>query len=236
MILAIDVGNTHLKAALFDASGNVLPISATEALTMLGGEVLVGVVVSAVTDIPPHLASILSQRTDVILVSGLTPIPIGNAYVTPATLGTDRLCAAIGAWSINTGVPLMVMDAGTCLKYEYVSADGTYLGGAIAPGLRMRLRSMHEGTAKLPLLEAEPDAPMIGTSTATAMQSGAQFGMLCEMEGRIARFLHNHPAGKVLITGGDHMALASQLNYPIFADPFLVLRGLYEIHIHNRRA
>lgn len=236
MILAIDVGNTHQKAALFDASGNILPITATEALNMLGGQVLIGVVVSAVTDVPSDIARAIALRTDVLVVDRDTSIPIRNAYTTPATLGTDRLCAAIGAWSLFKGVPLIVMDAGTCLKYEYVSADGTYLGGAIAPGLNMRLRSMHEGTAKLPLLDAEPDAPMIGTTTATSMHSGAFYSMLCEMEGRIARFVHNDPAGKVLITGGDHIALASHLKYPIFADPFLVLRGLYEIHIHNRRA
>ena len=236
MILAIDVGNTHLKAALFDASGSVRPLSAAEATVILGGEVLKGVVISTVADIPDDLHRALAGRTDVVHVSMDSHIPLRNSYRTPETLGIDRLCAAIGAWSHIKDVPLLVVDAGTCLKYEYVSADGVYLGGAIAPGLNMRLRSMHQGTARLPLLSLNTTAPMIGDTTTAAMQSGSRFSLLCEIEGRIARFLHHEPDGKVIITGGDHASLLPHINYPIFADPFLVLRGLYEIHIHNRRA
>ena len=170
---------------------------------------------------------------------GFTPVPLRNAYATPRTLGPDRLAAAVGAAHLRPGQDTLVIDAGTALKFDFVTADGTFRGGSIAPGLRMRLRALHEFTGRLPLLDlpaADVAVQLIGDSTASAMLSGVVGGTAAEVRGLVAEYQRPYPRLGVLLTGGDAphlLAALAPLAGRIFAVPELVLLGLDKILRYN---
>lgn len=164
-----------------------------------------------------------------------TPLPLTNAYHTPQSLGTDRLAAAVGAWSEAPGLPLLIIDAGTCVTYDLVSKRGVYEGGNIAPGLSMRLQAMHEFTQRLPLVEIPQMIPFVGRNTVEAMQAGGAGGMVLEMKGMISKYRRHWKNLKVFLTGGDANFFANHLKTVIFVSPELVLKGLNQILLYNLR-
>ena len=162
-----------------------------------------------------------------------TPIPITNRYRTPETLGSDRLAAVIGASSLKPGKDLLIIDAGTCITYEVIDARGNYWGGNIAPGMQMRLRALHEFTARLPLVEAEGEVPGMGYNTETAIRSGVLRGMKYEIEGYIKSMRSKFPHLLVFLTGGDHINFDTNIKNIIFSDKYIVPRGLNKILDYN---
>jgi type III pantothenate kinase len=163
---------------------------------------------------------------------GTTPVPLRNAYATPHTLGADRLAAAVGAAALRPGQNTLILDAGTALKVDLVTADGTYHGGSIGPGLHMRLRALHAFTGRLPLLDLPgPDAtiPLVGDSTTGSLLSGVVNGAVAEVTGLLGQYQAQHPGLGVLLTGGDAAFLAARLPARIFVVPELVLLGLNRI-------
>ena len=165
-----------------------------------------------------------------------TPIPIANRYRTPETLGSDRLAAVVGASSLKPGKDLLIIDAGTCITYEVIDARGNYWGGNIAPGMQMRLKALHEFTARLPLVEAEGDVPGMGYNTETAIRSGVLRGMKYEIEGYIKSMRAKFPHLLVFLTGGDHINFDPGIKNIIFSDRFIVPRGLNKILDYNEKA
>ncbi|WP_460500536.1 type III pantothenate kinase, partial [Hymenobacter agri] len=126
----------------------------------------------------------------------------------------------------------LVIDAGTALKFDLVTADETYHGGSIGPGLAMRLRALHAFTGRLPLLElpaADATIPLVGDSTTGSMLSGVVNGMVAEIEGLLAQYRQRYPGLGVVLTGGDAAFLAARLPKCIFVVPELVLLGLNRI-------
>jgi type III pantothenate kinase len=162
-----------------------------------------------------------------------TPLPIKNAYGTPETLGKDRLAAIVGARQLYPGENCLVIDAGTCITYDLLRADGVYLGGNISPGLAMRFKAMHAFTARLPLVEQGEIKDPIGQSTETAMRNGGQLGTVLEIEGFIRLFSDQFGSLRVIFTGGDADFFAKVLKIEIFVNPDLVLRGLNKILTYN---
>ncbi len=162
-----------------------------------------------------------------------TPLPIDNAYQTPETLGKDRLAAVVGAQNLYPGQNCLVIDAGTCMTYDLLEAAGVYRGGNIAPGLQMRLRAMHEYTARLPLVPIRPIDEWVGYSTESAMRNGALLGAILEiqaysdwLQGKIGEI-------KIILTGGDANYFAENWKREIFVHPNLVLIGLNKILDYN---
>lgn len=165
-----------------------------------------------------------------------TPVPIRNLYRTPQTLGTDRLAAAVGAYfqAASKGVsrPSLIVDAGTAITYDFVTADGCFLGGNIAPGLEIRFRALHEFTARLPLCQphAEYESNVtdirLGDDTESAIQHGVAYGVQLEISGYIRHFVLKYPNLAVFFTGGYRFDFDDQLKNRIFVDEFLVLKGL----------
>lgn len=174
----------------------------------------------------------LSKKAPVWSYSPGMPLPFEVAYETPETLGVDRLAAVAAAHALYPRTACLVIDAGTCITYEYLTAEGTYLGGDISPGLRMRLRAMHEFTGKLPLVPKVLPKGEIGKSTATALQNGALRGALHELNGVILAFRQNQIHGKVLLCGGDMPFLRPHLPDGLFFRPSLVLEGLAQLHTY----
>lgn len=172
-------------------------------------------------------------KFEILHVSSETALPIRLWYKTPETLGSDRIAAVVGAWSACPGKDLLVIDAGTCLTYEFIDAQGNYHGGNISPGKSMRLKALHAYTAKLPLVGAEGNVPALGYDTETAIRSGAICGMEFEICGYITRLQKKYPGLLVFLTGGDEFSFDTNLKNIIFADKFLVLKGLNRILEYN---
>jgi type III pantothenate kinase len=167
-----------------------------------------------------------------ILTASL-PLPVNNLYATPHTLGVDRIAGVCGAFQKFSGSDCLVIDAGTCITYDFLDGKGNYHGGSIAPGLRMRLQAMHSFTARLPLVEVVDKPPLIGNTTETCMQSGAINGMIEEINGTIHRYQQEFKGLRAILCGGDGRFFENKLKEPIFALPELVLSGLNSILIYN---
>jgi len=160
-----------------------------------------------------------------------TPLPIPTTF--PPSMGADRIAAIVGAMLAKPHMPLLIIDAGTCVTYEFIDDEGNYLGGNIAPGLRLRMLSMHEHTALLPLVDVQGEVPLIGYDTDTAMRAGAVLGLKREIEGYIRDFQAIHPNLQVYMTGGDGFDFPEEIQAIIEVDHHLVPKGLYGILEHN---
>ena len=136
------------------------------------------------------------------------------------------MAADIGARSMMPEHTLLIIDAGTCLTFDVIGRDGTILGGAISPGINLRLKAMHEHTAALPLLDAEGEHPILGYDTPTSMRSGAINGIRWEIEGYIRTMQKMYPDLHVFMTGGDDMEFPEDLQHIITREPLLVQKGL----------
>lgn len=250
----VDLGNTRAKWAVF--TGALLP--AGQGIAALPQPVATGVwSYSAPPELPQplptHWAAVNVQHADHPLLATLaaalgspplqlsaaTPSALRMAYETPHTLGADRYLAAVAAHHALQPAPVLSIDLGTAITYDAVDASAAYLGGAIAPGLRMRYRALHSYTSRLPVLEPSPDAPLpppVGRSTEGSLRAGVELALVAEAEGMIARYRQVLGAAlAVVITGGDgpwlHRHLSAGLENPAesrtFAAPYLVLQGAH---------
>jgi type III pantothenate kinase len=221
MYLTLDIGNTLSKFARFDVHGTLLDHGYQEGV--VGFQDIKVIAVANVTDKQPALQAV---QCPVVLMHHRLKLPFLMGYKTPETLGADRLAAVAGAAFLAPDSDFMVVDAGTCLKFEYLQ-NNTYQGGGISPGLTMRYRALSSFTNRLPEIQHQPFESKLGDSTETAILSGVQQGFLLEVEGRIQQYLAQNPSGKVFLTGGDAAYLAERLKTKIFAEPLLVHYGLY---------
>jgi len=233
----VDLGNTRIKLGRF-CDGSLLEVHAYireragEALEWLLTQPSSGYALLATglgeSKWIAQLSSIAKVWQPTAGAAGLLKV----AYETPQTLGIDRLAAAAGAAAIYPASPLLVIDAGTCITYERVDASGTYLGGNISPGLRLRLRAMHEFTGKLPLVPIRADVAEWGSNTRQALQLGALRGAALEVAGAISAFRQNDPKGYVLLCGGDVPFLRPLLPSGLDYRPHLVFEGMAQLYAH----
>lgn len=238
MNLVIDIGNTRVKAALFNEHQLVeLKMYESLAKLALDKEFYKKATRCIVGSVVGNLSTITSTLTDVKNLSFFgsdTKIPLKNQYQTRSTLGSDRLSSAIGAYSLYPTKNSLTIDAGTCLKFNFTTASGEYLGGAISPGLQMRFKALQQFTDKLPLVPFNENFNLlIGQTTNDSILSGVINGILQETDGIINEYKKSYPDLTVVVTGGDTDFFAKRLKNPIFAHPHLVLVGLNEILIYN---
>ena len=163
-----------------------------------------------------------------------TPVPIANSYHTPATLGSDRLAAAVGAAWLYQGSYVLVVDAGSCVTFDVVDSTGSYVGGNIAPGINMRLVAMHEHTRRLPLVGTTGETPAIGYDTETALRAGAVVGLQHEIEGYVSSLSRTSDDLKVVLTGGDCESLHPDVAVPVYIEHNLVAYGLNRVLLYNK--
>jgi type III pantothenate kinase len=232
--LILDFGNTSLKAALF--SGTTLQrqavledLSMSSILKFAGEEKITAAVLASVIHLPAELTDALKNAFPFLWLDKNTRLPFGNRYETPQTLGYDRIAAVAGARQLFPRVPVLAIMAGTCITYNLLDGENNFRGGAIAPGLHMRLQAMHAFTDQLPLVPLEGEHPLIGTTTETSLRAGVYHAVLAETEGMISRYENEFPGLKTVIGGGDGRFLADGLKNGIFARPNLVLEGLNSI-------
>ncbi len=233
--LVIDIGNTAQKAALFDEQGEEKGwmrksfFSCDDIDDFLAGHAVTAAIVSSVGEAPTAIEDFLRTRTRTLTFSPQLRLPVRLRYATPHTLGTDRIAGAVGAHTLFPGCNVLAIQVGSCLVADFVTAGGEYLGGSIAPGLRMRLRALNQFTARLPLLEAKPIDYLVGDSTEKSILSGVTNGLTYEIDGLISQYQTQFSDVKAVLTGGDAPLLTNSLKNSIFAAPNLVLSGLYEI-------
>jgi len=233
--LVVDFGNTRIKAGLFE--GEILKekfsFTQVDELKAWLGQAHDNLIVSSVTEEATKVLTEAKSKGKKVHLSSSTPLPVKVKYATPETLGVDRLAAACGALQLFPGRPCLVIDMGTCINYEVLDGDAVYWGGIISPGVNMRFKAMHTFTVRLPLIEPVAEAPLIGNSTQTCMQSGVMNGILEEMKGIMNQLRLKYPNLRVILCGGDADLFENQLKDSIFAAPELVLRGLNRILNHN---
>lgn len=235
MNLVLDIGNTRTKIGLF--KGNDLVEQAIWGERTLAEWVAFGnrkevkrVMVSSVAKPDAALMEILGAHFEVTELSHSTPLPFENRYRTPETLGKDRLAGVAGAHWLFSGRNCLVVDCGTCIKYDVLTADGVYHGGNIAPGATMRIEAMHHFTARLPAVDMRMPEDAVGVSTETALQNGALRGTVLEIQGFIQLFAARYGDLQVILTGGDAAFFAPYLDSKkLIIEPDLTLFGLNHI-------
>ena len=238
--LIIDIGNTVAKLAAFEED-RLVEVDYTSNRTLEGLPTFVRkyafrrAIVATVIDLSAEAEIQLNHLPCALLrLDRSTPLPIENLYETPDTLGYDRIAAVVGAQAEQPGRDLLVVDAGTCVTYEFIDAAGRYHGGNISPGLQMRFKALHAFTGRLPLVQAEGRRVEMGKDTATAIRAGVLKGMEYEIQGYIADMKHKYPELLVFLTGGDEFSFDTSVKSAIFADKFLVLKGLNRILNYNQ--
>ena len=232
--ISIDIGNTLSKVGIFDEEvllkNAVFQNEDVQGInTYVEANQADHIILSSVAKSSNELVNILKGLAPIILLSHETPLPFSNNYQSPKTLGMDRLAGVAGALHFSPNTNCLVIDAGTCITYDFVSKGGIYQGGSISPGLHMRLKAMHEFTGKLPLLTYQEIEDWIGKDTQTSMLTGVILGMLNEINGFITCYDEAFGDLKVIITGGDAPKFVKHLKNNVFAEPNLLLFGLNKI-------
>ena len=239
--LILDWGNTALKAYVYEGSTviqqHVFEGNDFNAVIQLAESLKPGIILLAsVIHHPRNVELDLRRITRTIVLTPGTPLPVRNNYRTPDSLGYDRLAAAIGAWQLSPEKPVLAVVAGTCITYNLIDDNKHFLGGAISPGLRMRMKSMHLFTAKLPEPDLQGEMPLVGFDTATSMRAGVVHGAAAEITCLYNEYLLHYPQLQLCLTGGDAQLLAGVLKNGIFARPNLIADGLNCIinyHVQN---
>lgn len=237
----IDIGNTLAKYALFKEGKLIqaFSIKNTELLqlqeyagknTEIKSVLLSSVVNNRTTE---ELINFLRKQFYFMELSATTFLPLENLYETPNTLGMDRLADAVGANHLFKNRNILVIDAGTCIKYDFINERNQYLGGGISPGLEMRFKALNTFTDKLPLVSPKEFDKLIGKNTDESILSGVQNGAIAEVKGIINEYETRFPELKTILTGGGMSFFDKHLKNSIFADPFLLLRGLNVILDYN---
>jgi type III pantothenate kinase len=235
MQLVIDIGNTRIKAALFDGDElmHSFVFDSPEAFLssgITGNYPIEHCILASVVDGIEACVEALKKNFPVLAFSTDTITPLKNLYKSAQTLGSDRLAGAVGGNALFPDKNVLVIDAGTCIKYNFVNSSNEYMGGGISPGLQMRFKALHTFTSRLPLVDVDENfQELIGKDSKESILSGVQMGAVAEVEGIIERYKLQYPDVKVVLTGGDVNFFAERLKNSIFADQFLILKGLNRI-------
>jgi type III pantothenate kinase len=242
MNLIIDIGNSQIKTAVFEDNTLVLKANYPH----LDWEInlkkkqerfpkINQIVVSNVGNIENEAIKRVFTTQKWFEVTRDTQFPYTNLYQTPQTLGIDRMVLAAGAVLQFPAQNRLIIDAGTCITYDFVDNQDRYLGGSISPGIHMRYQALHDYTAKLPLLTAHHPENVLGDSTEQAIHSGVVSGVLFEIDGVIADYQSKYENFIIILTGGDADFLAKRLKNTIFANPNFLLESLNQLFQYNQK-
>ncbi|MCL7765381.1 type III pantothenate kinase [Polaribacter sp. Z014] len=239
MNLIIDAGNTRIKVAVFenDTIFDMVVVDRKNFLSeikkILKKYKISHGILSSVSFISETTIEKLQNLVHLMVLSSSTNVPFVNLYKTPNTLGVDRIALVAGAVNEFPNKNILIIDAGTCITFDFVNKQSEYLGGAISPGIKMRFLSLNHFTANLPLLEKEEMSNVIGRNTKESMNSGVVNGVIQEIEGIINQYKKKYMDLTVVLTGGDTKFLSKQLKSSIFANQNFLLQGLNRILIFN---
>ena len=238
MNLIIDIGNSSAKLAVIEENTVLKKITCTgksiaNNVKKLRKEYIIkNCIISSVSEFDMAKLKGFEGINNVIQLNHHTKIPFVNEYNSPSTLGVDRIALASAAITNFPKQNVLVIDAGTCITYDFINSNNKFLGGAISPGIVLRYKSLYDYTANLPRLEQD-QYELIGKDTESAIHSGVLNGLIQEIDGVIGQYKKNYQNLTVVLTGGDTNFLAKKLKSTIFANPNFLLEGLNSILIHN---
>ncbi|MGV3548117.1 MAG: type III pantothenate kinase [Pedobacter sp.] len=238
--LVIDIGNTYSKIAVFEQKEliNFLQLEKLEEkdlLKLITEYQIENSTVSSVSNEIGYLEILLKEHTSYTRFSTEIMGSIKSHYESPATLGLDRWAKVIAAHCLYRGSNTLMIDAGTCITYDVLTASSEYFGGSISLGLNMRFKALNHYTGRLPLVNWDKEEDIEeGMNTQKAIKRGVLQGAVNKIEGFIAIEQKRNKDLKVVLTGGDSLFLTKQLKNSIFAaqithEPYLVLKGLNEV-------
>lgn len=239
MNLIIDIGNTVAKLAVFDGDELIEVLRGSnhslDCMRILCNKYKIDrcIIASVITLSNTIKRQLAAVTFPVLELNYKTPVPVTNNYKTPETLGMDRLAAVVGANYIKPQRNLLVIDAGTALTFEFIDEKAQYWGGNISPGIYTRFKALSACCDKLPLIEKNGETPEFGFNTETAIRTGVIKGIEFEIAGYISLMQKKYPDLLVFLTGGDKFSFDTKLKSIIFADRFLVLKGLNRILNYN---
>ena len=232
-VFVLDGGNTHLKLGTF-VGQQLVETKRFQERASLDNYLSTGdIVVIANVGERQLQQDLIDIGCQVYTVSNMHPLPFANAYNTPSTLGIDRLCNIVAVHENHPNRNSLVIDAGTCIKFDFIDALGTYHGGSISPGISLRYQSLHEHTSQLPLLTPTLAWDVLGTSSEASIHSGVMGSVKAEINWRIQEFNNRYEDLIIYLTGGDaHYFDLGQKN-DIFVDENLTLKGIYALYLHQ---
>ena len=254
MILTLDVGNTNIKAALFDKEEMVayfrvatnrqttsdeygimmVNLFAHNGVSMKGVEgIVMSSVVPTVNFTLEHMCRSYFGMEPMFVGPGIKT-GINIKYDNPRELGGDRIANAVAAYAIYGG-PCITIDFGTATTFGALSAKGEFLGGAICPGLKLAAEALTEHAAKLPRFELARPEHVIGRNTITNLQAGIVYGYVGQVMYLIKKFKDElkAPSAKVIATGGLALLVADETESIDVLDGILTLKGLRIIYERN---
>ena len=249
MNLCIDQGNSRTKVALMTDEGKIMnhfiykSFSSADVERLFDLYDITDSIISSVVNIEAAVVNTLNRRSQhFVLFDHMTPVPITNCYDTPATLGQDRLAAAVGAKSLCPNENLLIIDVGSAITYDFVSDQGEYMGGNIAPGLKMRFTMLQRMTKKLPLVEVDENEliPLFSKNTRDAIAAGVICGVSYEVKGYMRTLKEKTPHYRTFITGGNAAFVINNVRKSrtetrtLQYEKNLVLIGLNEILVYNK--
>ncbi len=236
MVLAVDIGNTRIKVAVFEHNTVIKQMVFAESelqnniTELLANFPITDIIASTVGIKVKKDFDMFSSTVEITFVDHNFIFPFANKYSTPETLGIDRMVLASGSVLQFPKTARLIIDAGTCITYDFVDENNVYFGGAISPGISMRYQSLHNYTARLPLLDLHSPANIIGDSTKESLHSGVVNGVVFEIDGFIDSYRISHQNIIIILTGGDSDFLAKRLKNTIFANSNFLLESLNQTH------
>lgn len=239
MNLVIDAGNTKVKIAIFSKQQMIYNQSFAilhfkkEVDKVLSNYPCSLAIISSVNTIKKEDINFLETKIKVIFLNSKTPVPFLNAYHSPNTLGADRIALVANAAVKYPKKNVLIIDAGTCITYDFINENKVYCGGAISLGVSTRYKALNNYTANLPLLKIPQSYSLIGSTTEQSIHSGVINGTINEIDGFINSYKQKNKNLTVVLTGGDTNFLIKRLKNTIFANPFFLLEGLNTILTHN---
>ncbi|HEV8272381.1 MAG TPA: type III pantothenate kinase [Chitinophagaceae bacterium] len=238
--LCFDFGNTRLKVALFQnaklAEVIVIENDGNGTIESVLKEFEPQkVILSSVINHNPEIETLFAAKAKFHKLNHLSNLPFTTPVGKPETIGADRLALAAAAVYFFPKQHNLVIGMGSCITYNLINADHEFLGGGISPGMEMRMRSLNQFTAKLPIVKPDGNVPLVGYDTVTNILSGVVRGMAKEIDGFIDAYKERYGNFNVHLTGGDLVYLAPHLKNQIFADPELIFKGLYAISEVNNQ-
>jgi type III pantothenate kinase len=232
--LCFDFGNTRRKAAIF-RNGEIDRIVVMNDDSNEAVQSLIDTyhpdksILSSVIEHSQGMEELLTKHSRFHKLSHLTKLPFTTPVGKPQSIGADRLALAAATVYFYPKKNNLVIALGSCITYNFINKYHEFVGGSISPGMEMRLKALNQFTAKLPLIEADSNVPLMGYDTNSNILSGVVLGMAKEIDGFADAYAERYGNFNVLLTGGDLVHLASHLKNKIFADPDLIFKGLYAI-------